>query len=493
VLLGCALMGVSFAIQRYCMTEPITNPSERIGPLTFTCVRLVFSTLCCYLIRPAVKLAHETVKFVSVKSGLNLLSLELDEIERGGDVAPPTSYEAIDVTDLDSSIYSENDVGYGISIDGNNEGDNRLPHSGNLKSSDLKSNVSDKQTTNACACWGEIFTNNLEVNCEGSSSSCRNGIFHENNTLWTSGGAVGITDGIAAILQQISLVTISGGKCAFITTMYVIVVPVISYLAPCLTNKMTKMAWVAAFASVFGLYLLSGCAEQDCIHSSLGMGDLIAFGGTLLWSTSIIIGDSANKAVDSITLIVVEFFISSIVTFIPAIMYESSQWTYPYTAITTNLFWLAAVGLTEGLAFTFSNMGQTYTVASQAALIMSMESVFAAITCYIFLGEEMSPLECLGGVILLSSTILISTETANEGSTSSIESVDDFDFARDSLKLGNRSRENSTGGTSLRSAGSPMPRSLNPSLLTRRNTELVEKNDYKNHTRIRSGSESETR
>ena len=52
---------------------------------------------------------------------------------------------------------------------------------------------------------------------------------------------------------------------------------------------------LTAFASVFGLYLLSGCAEQDCIHSSLGMGDLIAFGGTLLWSTSIIIGDSANK------------------------------------------------------------------------------------------------------------------------------------------------------------------------------------------------------
>ena len=246
MLLGCALMGVSFAIQRYCMTEPITNPRERIGPLTFTCVRLVFSTLFCYLIRPAVKFANETVKFVSVKSGLNLLSLELDEIERGGDVDPPTSYQAIGVTDLDNSVHSENDVGCGISIDGNDdEGDNRLPHSGNFKSCDLKSNVSDEQTTNACACLGEIFTNNLEMDCEGSSSSCRNGFFHENNTLWTSGGAVGITDGIAAILQQISLVTISGGKCAFITTMYVIVVPVISYLAPCLTNKMTKMAWVA--------------------------------------------------------------------------------------------------------------------------------------------------------------------------------------------------------------------------------------------------------
>ena len=183
-------------------------------------------------------------------------------------------------------------------------------------------------------------------------------------------------------------------------------------------------------------------------------------------------------------------------TFFPAIIYESSQWTYPYTAITTNLFWLAAVGLTEGLAFTFSNMGQTYTVASQAALIMSMESVFAAVTCYIFLGEDMSPLECLGGVILLSSTILISTETANAGNTSDNKENDDFDCAEDSLNLGSKGREDSTGGTSLRSAGSPMPRSINPLLMTRRHTELIEKNDNKNHissTRLRSGSEGEAR
>ena len=65
---------------------------------------------------------------------------------------------------------------------------------------------------------------------------------------------------------------------------------------------------ISALASVFGLYLLSGCAEQDCMHSSLGMGDLIAFGGTLLWSTSIIIGDSANKVV----IIVYNFIIQNI-------------------------------------------------------------------------------------------------------------------------------------------------------------------------------------
>ena len=197
---------------------------------------------------------------------------------------------------------------------------------------------------------------------------------------------------------------------------------------------------------------------------------------------------------DSITLIVVEFLISSIVTFFPAVIYESSQWQYPYTSITRNLFWLALVGLTEGLAFTFSNMGQTYTVASQAALIMSMESVFAAVTCYICLGEDMSLLECVGGLILLSSTILISTETAKSSEdTNSSEEVDRFDAAKlrgTTDLISSRDRENSTGGTSLRSAGSPMPRSLNHRILSRRNTDVSSDAGDRDHRRqTRSDSE----
>jgi drug/metabolite transporter (DMT)-like permease len=62
-----------------------------------------------------------------------------------------------------------------------------------------------------------------------------------------------------------------GGKSAFITTMYVIIVPVIEWVFPCLQGKMTILAWVAALSSVLGLYLLSGCAEESCIDTNLGV------------------------------------------------------------------------------------------------------------------------------------------------------------------------------------------------------------------------------
>ena len=53
--------------------------------------------------------------------------------------------------------------------------------------------------------------------------------------------------------------------------MYVIIVPVIEWVFPCLQGKMTILAWVAALSSVLGLYLLSGCAEESCIDTNLGI------------------------------------------------------------------------------------------------------------------------------------------------------------------------------------------------------------------------------
>ena len=105
----------------------------------------------------------------------------------------------------------------------------------------------------------------------------------------------------------------------------------------------------------------------------------------------------------------------------------------------------------------------------------------------------MSLLECVGGLILLSSTILISTETAKSSEdTNRSEEVNGFDAAKlgGTTELIGRDRENSTGGTSLRSAGSPMPRSLNHRILSRRNTDISsDAGDRDHRRRMRSGSE----
>ena len=61
-----------------------------------------------------------------------------------------------------------------------------------------------------------------------------------------------------------------GGKSSFITSMYVVIIPILEWLLPCIKGRMTPLAWTASVASLLGLYLLSGCAEQSCIGSQIG-------------------------------------------------------------------------------------------------------------------------------------------------------------------------------------------------------------------------------
>ena len=97
------------------------------------------------------------------------------------------------------------------------------------------------------------------------------------------------------------------------------------------------------------------------------------------------LGSDANKAVDPVDLICVEFFVSAVISLPVAIVYESEEWEYPYTLIVGNMGPLVLIGITEGLAFTFSNMGQQYTEAARyiCAIVMSFLFMHLSIRTHI--------------------------------------------------------------------------------------------------------------
>lgn len=69
---------------------------------------------------------------------------------------------------------------------------------------------------------------------------------------------------MGAVFQQMSMVTISGDKAAFITCSYVVAVPLLEWAIPCIrSDSLSFKSWLAACFSLFGMYLLSGCAEKD--------------------------------------------------------------------------------------------------------------------------------------------------------------------------------------------------------------------------------------
>lgn len=108
--------------------------------------------------------------------------------------------------------------------------------------------------------------------------------------MW--GFICGLGDAGAAIFQQMGLVNVSADKTSFIIGMYVVLVPVVTWLVPALgegegEGAVSFWSWISIGFSMVGLYLLSGCAEEQvCVGGAMGQGELLVFISMLFWVVS---------------------------------------------------------------------------------------------------------------------------------------------------------------------------------------------------------------
>ncbi len=229
----------------------------------------------------------------------------------------------------------------------------------------------------------------------------------------------GIVCGLAniggSVCQQIGLVTVSAGKTAFITGMFVIFVPITEWILPCMHGTITLRSWLAAAVSVAGLYLLSGCAEAEiCFGDAIGRGEIIVFVSMLFWVVSILGSDAGAKSVDAVWLTIIDFSVTTIVTFFLAWYFEPAMWIYPYELIVSNWRNILAIGASEGFAFALSTQGQKYTPPSRASLLYSCEAVATAIFSYFFINEVLTHIEVLGCALMTVATFISSLDESDE-------------------------------------------------------------------------------
>lgn len=225
-------------------------------------------------------------------------------------------------------------------------------------------------------------------------------------TLWKYGILLGIVNFGGSILQQIGLVTVTAGKAGFITGMYVIFVPILeAYIPYYQRNGLSKQTWIAALLSMFGLYLLSGCAEsgQSCLsmHSkTLNYGEFIVFLSMLCWVISIMLADISSKCVDTISLTLIDFFITTCITCIFAYIFEPEYWKYPFEQIFYHWKTIVIVGFTEGIGFLLCSFGQMYSSPSRAAMLFSLQAIVSALFSYGLLNEQFTWIEMIGGLCM---------------------------------------------------------------------------------------------
>ncbi len=210
-----------------------------------------------------------------------------------------------------------------------------------------------------------------------------------------AGGITGVILFLAASLQQIGLSDTTAGKAGFITGLYIVLVPIFGIF---LRHRINLNMWAGALVAVTGLYLLSVTGDF-----TISKGDLYVLIGAIFWAVHILVIDYYTKSIDALKLSFVQFMTCSLFSLFTAFMFET---------VTMEGLRLAFVPIlyggicSVGIAYTLQVFGQKYAKPSHAAIVLSMETVFASLGGFLLLNEIMGPRGYSGCALMLTGMII---------------------------------------------------------------------------------------
>ncbi len=201
----------------------------------------------------------------------------------------------------------------------------------------------------------------------------------------------------ASIFQQMGIVTTSAGKAGFITAMYILLVPIINTLL--FRKKNNKIVWISVFIGVVGMYLLCMTEGFRLTH-----GDTMVCIYAVLFSFHILCCDHFVQLGDPFGISAIQFAVCAVISYAAAFLFENPNRESVISAIIPILYCGIVSG---GVGYTLQLIGQKYTDPAVASLLMSMESVFAALAGALLLHERMSVREITGCIIMFIAIILV--------------------------------------------------------------------------------------
>ncbi len=218
---------------------------------------------------------------------------------------------------------------------------------------------------------------------------------HAPRSTLIGGVACGLALFVAASLQQVGIVHTTAGKAGFITTLYIILVPLFGYF---LHKRVRSLVWMGVALAVVGLYLLT-IKEGFTIQN----GDLIVLIGAIFWALHILIIDHFAPMVDGLTMSLIQFLVTGLLSAGAALITETPSIAAIVSGALPILYTAIVV---VGVAYTFQIIGQKNTDPTIASIILSMESVFAVISGTLLLGEVMSAKEIAGCILMFTAVIM---------------------------------------------------------------------------------------
>jgi drug/metabolite transporter (DMT)-like permease len=205
---------------------------------------------------------------------------------------------------------------------------------------------------------------------------------------------------IAGGLQQAGLETTTAGNAGFITSLYVVIVPIL--LAVVWIKRLPWSNWIGACLAVGGSFLLSTGGEFR-----MRIGDLLELGGAFVWACHVILVGQAMRYVRVLPFSAGQYLVAGILNIFVSLVTRQpwygvayAWWTVVYIGI-----------LSTAIGYTLQVYGQKTAPASDAAILLSMEAVFAVITGWLLLDEKLAGLQIAGCVMIFIAIILVQLHT----------------------------------------------------------------------------------
>lgn len=218
------------------------------------------------------------------------------------------------------------------------------------------------------------------------------------------GGAVcGIVLAVADFCQQYGILNTTVAKAGFITALYIIFTPLLGVF---IHKKVSTKVWICAVIAITGMYFIS---ITDGL--SIGTGDIFVFMCAILFAIHILVIDGFGRNTDGVVLSFFQFAVCFAVCFVLAMIFDKPQPAQLKEGIIPILY---AGILSSGIGYTLQTVGQKGFNPTAAALILSLESVIAAISgvmAYRFgilnTEQSLTQRQMLGCIIVFAAVILV--------------------------------------------------------------------------------------
>jgi drug/metabolite transporter (DMT)-like permease len=208
----------------------------------------------------------------------------------------------------------------------------------------------------------------------------------------------GIAFFLGGILQQIGIVTASVTNTGFLTSLYVILTPLLAWLL--MRQRPTASIWLSVPLSIVGVWLLGGGG----MLGAFGFGEALVAVSALFWALHVVllgIGADGNRPV---LLTAVQFAVVAILGTACAAAFE----TITLAGLGAAAVDIAFVGiLSSAVTFTLFTIAVRHTGPSEAAIIVSCETIFAAAAGWIVLGERLPLIGWLGAGLIIASILVV--------------------------------------------------------------------------------------